>query len=243
MNTYSTRGFFISSAFHTALLFLLFYTFTDNVIKKDTFLQSSVIALRSFELPQKDEIVTSPIKEKVDKPIVKNIEKTKTVEKKEATIAKPIENKSIVAETKQDIITKEVADLKQEIAPQEALIAKEDVNKLIAQEILPTAQTPKSQEEEMQEFTKTNFKSIRDRVLLNLQYPHIARRMGQSGIVKIVLVIDTNGKLLDVVLEKSSGHKILDSCAIDAAKRLFDQELPIPKTIARVTLPINFALN
>ena len=67
--------------------------------------------------------------------------------------------------------------------------------------------------------------------------------MGIQGCVEVTLIIDSNGKLLDVILEKSSGHEVLDKSAIKAAGELYAQALPIPQIISRVTLPINFALN
>ena len=93
------------------------------------------------------------------------------------------------------------------------------------------------------EFEKTNFKSIRDAILKNLQYPNSAKRMKIQGSVEVTLVIDPNGKLIDIYLEKSSGYEILDNSAIKAATKLYLEALAIPQIVTKVTLPINFVID
>jgi protein TonB len=50
-------------------------------------------------------------------------------------------------------------------------------------------------------------------------YPPIARRMGEEGIVTLLVIIGTDGSVQDVKVEKSSGHQRLDDAAIDGARR------------------------
>lgn len=50
-------------------------------------------------------------------------------------------------------------------------------------------------------------------------YPLIARRRGQEGIVALELIIDKKGLPKEVILKKSSGHPILDKAALEAAKK------------------------
>lgn len=230
MNTYNIQGFFISFGFHLIVTFMLFYNPAKD--KEETMVPPVILTLSSFELPQREQLKQpQPIKEPV-----KNIEKIKTTVKQEQTIAKSIESEHIVAQPKQDIVI-------QDIATPEVLMAKEDINKPMIEEVVSAVQPQKSQEEEMQEFTKANFKGIRDLILLNLAYPHHAKRMGIEGIVELMLVIDTNGKLIDVTIYKSSGHTILDKNALKAADALCNISLPKPQNIARITLPIQFKLN
>lgn len=49
-------------------------------------------------------------------------------------------------------------------------------------------------------------------------YPRLAIKRGLEGEVKVKMTISAEGDLLDVVLIKSSGHEILDSAAMAAAK-------------------------
>lgn len=238
----SINGFLISLIIHLLFAATLFYTLGN---KTDFPRQSSIketltISLSGFEVPKEasQEIQTA-------KPVVQNIVKNN----KPATV-KPVEKKIEQKTEKkvQEIIqTKSAEEGIEEVlnetkeAAKETAVAKiepkEEVANQLQQHIEPTPQALEA------EFVKTNFQSIRDMVLENLKYPNIARRMGQSGVVEILLVVDTKGKLIDISVHKSSGHKLLDDSAISAASKLCAQSLPIPQTISKVTLPIYFTLN
>ena len=56
----------------------------------------------------------------------------------------------------------------------------------------------------------------------NLNYPDQARRDKLSGTLILDVTIDAKGKLLNIDLRKSSGHKILD----DAAQRIVKLAAP-----------------
>ncbi len=56
----------------------------------------------------------------------------------------------------------------------------------------------------------------------NLNYPDQARRNKLSGTLILDVTINAKGKLLNIDLRKSSGHKILD----DAAKRIVKLAAP-----------------
>lgn len=131
-------------------------------------------------------------------------------------------------------------------APQEVTQETTEVAEATPQtQSTPAVQTPPppSAAELEEEFAATNFEIIRALVLQNLTYPSLAKRMHQTGIVEILLVINEKGKLIDVSLENSSGYKLLDKSAIKAAHLLADLELPVPKNTSRIVLPIAFALN
>jgi periplasmic protein TonB len=80
-------------------------------------------------------------------------------------------------------------------------------------------------------------------LLAYVNYPNMAKRMGQTGIVELMLTIDTSGKLIDVYVQNSSGHKLLDKNAIKAAKHLAKLQLPVPKSKSNILIPIAFRLN
>lgn len=50
-------------------------------------------------------------------------------------------------------------------------------------------------------------------------YPLISRRMGQTGEVHLKLCINSDGKVRDVQLTKTSGHELLDQSALKAVSR------------------------
>lgn len=232
----SISGFYISLALHVVAIFTLVYAL-DTKSKLPTPLEPMFISLKNFELPKevsskvakpepiKKEIVQKSKVAKVEKKV--EVLEPKKIEQEVQTpakIAKPLKDKS--AQTSS--------------APQESTKAQENHE---AKEDVIQESIAQSEEAEQEEYEKTNFHSIRDMVLANLKYPNNARRMGLHGTVEIVLVIDTNGKLIDVILHKSSGHSLLDKSALKSADKLCKATLPAPQIVSRVMLPIYFALN
>ena len=51
------------------------------------------------------------------------------------------------------------------------------------------------------------------------EYPYIAKMRGYQGKVVLRALVDTYGRVKKVVVVKSSGHPILDRCAIEALKQ------------------------
>ncbi|HCK80464.1 MAG TPA: hypothetical protein DIC59_03235 [Candidatus Competibacteraceae bacterium] len=49
-------------------------------------------------------------------------------------------------------------------------------------------------------------------------YPPIARRLGQEGIVMLLLEIGANGDLRGLAIRQSSGHAVLDQAAQQLAR-------------------------
>src|SRR5262245_27157663 len=76
------------------------------------------------------------------------------------------------------------------------------------------------------------------------RYPASARLHGLEGKVVIKAVIRSNGQLAEVSVQKSSGHSVLDSAAMDAVREAFPLEMK--QTITRpeivVSLPLVYSL-
>ncbi|MEM8883044.1 MAG: energy transducer TonB [Planctomycetota bacterium] len=49
-------------------------------------------------------------------------------------------------------------------------------------------------------------------------YPRLARRQGQEGTVRVRIYVNAHGDVERVRLERSSGHRLLDRAALDAAR-------------------------
>ena len=158
-----------------------------------------------------------PEPKKIEKvlPIKKPIEKPmqKRVEKPVEEVIKPTEKENI-----EEVIT----------TPSSIKEDKVDKQKMIV--------------EQEKEFVQTNFSIIRDMALANLIYPNTARRMGWNGIVEVRLVIDTDGKLLEARVVKSSGRELLDTTALESVLSLKDKVLPKPQSVSTLILPIAFSL-
>ncbi|MEJ2489971.1 MAG: energy transducer TonB, partial [Sulfurovaceae bacterium] len=93
------------------------------------------------------------------------------------------------------------------------------------------------------DFVRTNFGIIRDKVLKNLIYPRMAKRMGQTGIVEATLVISMDGRLIAYYITRSSGSKLLDKAAMQALQKIKNDIFPKPAQQTRIALPIGFELN
>lgn len=76
------------------------------------------------------------------------------------------------------------------------------------------------------------------------RYPHSARLNGQEGKVVLKAVIRSDGHLIDVTVQKSSGHQILDAAAVEAVKLACPLHMKhaINKPEIVVSLPIVYSL-
>ena len=75
-------------------------------------------------------------------------------------------------------------------------------------------------------------------------YPYRARKLGHQGTVILDVKLDDAGKVVDIVVEKTSGHSSLDKAALSTVKRWnFQPLLKNGKGIrSRVRIPVQFRL-
>ncbi|MDD2567531.1 MAG: TonB family protein, partial [Thiovulaceae bacterium] len=232
------KGFSISFGVHAAILAVILYTSSQESVANAVQEKFVTISLSSFELPKPQEAVQPKVQ-----PKPKKVEPKPEV-KKEVPKPCPKPKKEKAQEVVQEQIAEpevieEVQETQQEVVQEEIV---EPIEAIETAALEPTEVTPMPSAATLEEeFVKTNFEIIRDMVLANLKYPNMAKRMGQTGIVELILVIDTSGKLLEVILQKSSGYKLLDKSALQAATRLSEAILPNPQAVSRVVLPVAFA--
>ena len=108
-------------------------------------------------------------------------------------------------------------------------------------------------EEEGSSITGNEFKEIWGQYTNSIQlkiaraktYPPLARERKQQGKTFLSFKLDRDGKILELSIENSSGHKILDQAAIKAIK----EAAPFPnipaslnKNYASLKIPISFIL-
>lgn len=239
------KGVVFSFFLHALLIYSLF--FEQKELQVATQQKAVTVSLNSFTIPQELPKVSKPTPKKiVEKAVDKETPKkkqhkkyTKKMPRKEYVKKEPVVEKQ-VSHKKEFQEAKEIA---QEI-PEEKVVEKTQTQERVVQK--EVAQTQPKQESAAsleKAFVQTNFEVIRALILQNLKYPSMAKRMHQTGIVELMLVISAQGKLINITLENSSGHKLLDKSALKAAQRLADLDLPVPKTTSRIVLPVAFALN
>ncbi len=88
-------------------------------------------------------------------------------------------------------------------------------------------------------------RQIRHRIAQKKFYPAVARRRGFEGEPVIAFILNKDGSLGHLVLDKTSGHKMLDQAALKTVKK----GAPFPEIpeqlnlkIFKFKLPISFAL-
>lgn len=88
------------------------------------------------------------------------------------------------------------------------------------------------------------FELLRSRLHAALRYPTAARRRGLTGTVHVDLEIAPTGAIGNVVLARSSSHRLLDEAALEAVRAL--DRVPFPAGVRprhlRVRLPVVFDL-
>jgi protein TonB len=97
-----------------------------------------------------------------------------------------------------------------------------------------------SEEKARMRYLKEHFGYIRDTIMKNLSYPHMARRMGWAGKVTVSFVVCENGYVENLKILETSGFGLLDKNAMETIKKV----LPFPKPPVRAELimPIVYRL-
>jgi protein TonB len=215
-----TKPMLISVIMHIIVIsFFVFYFANKPVIKKDP--EMVMVNLESITIKKPEQVVTRPVVENKVEPV-----KHEIIEKKIVAIQKPQPNKESFV-----------------VKPAEQVEKPQPVKKEKTKQSIEASSPKKTEEPKEENFEKTNYEVIRGKVLANLVHPRMAIRMGWSGVTTVRLTIDSNGRLVDSVMVKSSGRDILDKAAMDAVMALRGQSLPKPQdNTATITIPIKFTI-
>lgn len=230
-----TKALVLSLAIHTLVIgsVVYFSAQSTDVSNKAVAIPMNIMAYTPApKEPVKPVEKPKPVKPKPTPP------KPKPKPKPEPIKEIPIEKEPVIEEpvVEEPVVEEEIQEPQEEIVQAQEPIEPQKTQ----QEIQKEQEQIRIKQE--QEFIQTNFSVIRDMALRNLVYPRMAKKMGWSGIVEIKLVVDTNGKLLEASVVKSSGKELLDKTALKAALALKDKVLPKPQTRSTLILPIAFNL-
>ncbi len=219
--TYEGRALSLSIFLHVSVIG--FYLFFLHQKPLDIIPAKTVV----MEISNIERIAPKPVLPPPPEPVeeVKKVEPIKPIEKIKP-LPKPIVKKEVVKNPepiREEVVQPPVEAVKPVVAPQE---------------VAPITPTSTSAEP----YERTDFEIIRDKVLSRLSYPSVARRMGWNGVVHVALVINPEGRLVSATIHQSSGRAILDDAALGAALKLKGDQLPKPKSLSTVILPIAFKL-
>jgi len=247
LTKYTELKWIILSLFiHSSLVGAVIF-FKEETKKVATVNQPISVDLSIVQIPKKN--LEQPTKEIKKKEIVKKVIKPKTVkkilEKKPKVVKKIIKPNNLIAKKVVEKIVEKTLETKELVTTNEKIVTPKKKVKVQPKKVKNPIQTTNMHSKSIQRknFVETNFAIIRNKVLANLIYPHIAKKMGFQGTTTIELQIDSLGNLLHVKLTKSSGKKLLDKAAISAGLKLKNTKLPRPKNNTKVVLPIVFKIS
>jgi len=89
-------------------------------------------------------------------------------------------------------------------------------------------------------YLKKHFAYIRDIIMKNISYPHMARKMGWSGKVLVSFVVYETGHAEDIKVVESSGFAALDRNAVETIKKACP--FPKPPVKAELIIPVVYRL-
>lgn len=176
--------------------------------------------------------VRSKIQKKITKPIVKPIKKKvvkkitrrkKRVLKKVAPLALPVkESPKVIQESVSEVVT-----------PPTPVV--ETITKQAQKEVMKPATTFDA--EMKAEFIAGLYKILNQ----NKHYPKMAKRRHLEGIAKIHFRLGKDGKIHNVFVGKSCGHKMLDKAALALIKKIRRYK-PIPDKVSMAALDLNIPI-
>jgi TonB family protein len=85
-----------------------------------------------------------------------------------------------------------------------------------------------------------DFNAVRQRILDNLRFPAVARKMGLTGTTVVAFVLLPDGRVEQPTIVSSSGHPILDKAVISTIQRI--SPFPPPPARTRLVVPVVFTL-
>ena len=125
------------------------------------------------------------------------------------------------------------------------------VNAKPVQKNMPALNTSKS--ENTGSITSNN-KELQNKIAAHIvsqmerykQYPKQARRISAEGIAKVTFSVNTSGVVLSADITYSSGFKVLDNAAMQAAEKIIGSKVienDAYNDLLQVTVPVDFYLN
>jgi periplasmic protein TonB len=89
-------------------------------------------------------------------------------------------------------------------------------------------------------YLREHFSYIRDKILLNIRYPSMARRLGWQGRVVLSFIVNLDGSIKEVRIVQGSGFEVLDKNAVDTVRDT--APFPKPPAEAKLVIPITYRL-
>lgn len=224
---------------------------TEKIIKeKNT--QIKYVKLKEKKQPK----IVEPKKVETKKEVKKPIPQTKKTKPKKIVKKKP-EKKKTNINKKQFEKSKKLQNiiLKEQIVNKEKSIQHKTLEDFLSQSN-PKEQKMLNQVErlygrEFETFTKVQkafikknlnkFQAITQRVLNQMGYPYIARKMRLAGENQVSFIFHPNGDISNLKITNSSGYSIFDDYTLDLIKIAY-KDYPKPKTTTKLIFDVRYRL-
>jgi len=163
----------------------------------------------------------------------------KQLEQKQETMAKPLENEKTEDRPEEEIVKKietTKSNISKAIAAKKPEVVKEKTEhgetkqQQMAQEAIVNADAEKNQ----------FLSQLKNEIKKNKHYPSVARRRGQEGAVKVSFLIDSSGRVSNIVCDGE--HSVLNTAAREAVYKAFPVNVP-PNVIKTAFLEVSLVLN
>jgi len=222
------------------LLFQKYSTVTICTITKDKEIIKEIsIRLETATVFKKKEEIAPKKRVIKEKKLVKKIEHVKKdiVKSRPITVPKK-EPVAVQKETKEKEVTKK---LPKKTQTQEKVVKEEFTKELIQEVQAQNSSTPSQNiakpvfdAKRKEEFIAGLYRVLNE----NKHYPKMAKRRGLEGVVHVKFTLLKDGRLVDVLLYKSSGYGILDKAALSLVASI-KKYRPIPDEVSLVALDFN----
>lgn len=165
------------------------------------------------------------------------------VDKKVKEVKTKTVKKQIV---KKKTIKKKIAIQKKEIVQKEKIIDKVAKTKLkkISHEVSKAKLTPKPAVKTFDAKMKASFMAgLYKKINKEKYYPKMAKRRNLKGVASISFTLHKDGRIKNVFLSKSCGHKILDKAALKIINSIgFYKSIPdaVSMTALNINIPIKY---
>jgi TonB family C-terminal domain len=255
-NYFFNKYFLISFFIHLLIIFIIFHPYKDEYDKSVNYLPIAVNIIKDG-----DKIIESKPKKinnskpKVKTKVVEKISKYKAVNSKKVNNTfldkKQLQKNKNANNTSNfnnnESFTKETSKNKEKIKHMietdiyEFNSLSKKHNHKIGMELISKNFGLSSIDNHYLSYRSIDFNKIK----IIPEYPRIARIKGIEGKVILILSIDKSMKIIKVTLDKSSGHRILDYAALEAARKIKNKTflssgLVLP---AKIKIPITFQLS
>jgi protein TonB len=95
-------------------------------------------------------------------------------------------------------------------------------------------------EQQKTRYLLEQFAYIREAITKRTNYPYLARKNGWTGVVVVRFMIEEDGRVSEVWVDKSSGVPLLDQAATETVKST--APFPRPPARAEIVVPISYRL-